>query len=333
MTRITGIAALCVAACAAAPDQSTAQQAFMSLQGTQLQGVQLQGSVASKSLLGFQFSGATLNGASLDNLRIEQGGLAAEQGGTTLRGTSLSHAHVFAQVQSGGTTTLVEYKFDDIASEDTTRYDPTQTGGTYLYTILQNVDDTGWAPACGADVDGQHVAIPMSATWNSHGDRVESSTLFTFACTTAVVAKCYRWGYRPWVTGHGDLTAAHWSCTRMARADYCGSGHSHTHDGTQINFWDSLPAPGPIDGRGSPPLGMLFEAGWNTQGAVCLSHARWLLGGPIIALGCPGRLIAPGLGLLGATVCDVVADVLGQDATSAIFDESNLNLNLDVLGL
>jgi hypothetical protein len=332
MTRITRIAALCVAACAAQPEQSTAQQAFMSMQGTQLQGVQLQGSAAGKSLLGFQLAGATLNGAPLANLRVEQGGLAAEQGGTTLRGPDLKTAHVFAQVQSGTTIALVEYKFDDVVSEDAT-YDPTHTGGTYLYSISQNVDNTGWAQACGSDLDGRRVAIPMTAVWNSHGDRVESSTLFTFGCTTGVIAKCYRWGYRPWVTGYGDLASVQWSCTRMARADYCGNGSSHTHDLTQINFWDTLPAPGPIDGRGSPPPGMLFEAGWNTGGAVCLSHARWLLGGPIIALGCPGRLLAPGLGILGATVCDTVAEVLGQNASSTIFDESNLNLNLDVLGL
>jgi hypothetical protein len=119
----------------------------------------------------------------------------------------------------------------------------------------------------------------------------------------------------------------------MARADYCGNGTSHTHESTPINFWDNLPSPGPIASRGTPPLLMLFEAGWNTQGAVCLSHARWLLGGPVIALGCPGRLIAPGLGVLGATVCDTVAEVLGQNASSSIFDDSNLNLNLDVLGL
>jgi hypothetical protein len=61
-----------------------------------------------------------------------------------------------------------------------------------------------------------------------------------------------------------------------------------------------------------------------------LSHARWLLNGPVIALGCPGRLIAPGLGILNATVCDTVAQVLGQARDAKLFDESNLHLNLDL---
>jgi len=75
----------------------------------------------------------------------------------------------------------------------------------------------------------------------------------------------------------------------------------------------------------------VFEAGWNTSGAVCLSHARWLNGGLLIALGCPGKLIAPGIGVLGATVCDTVQDVLDLNSGAMIFNESNLNANLNDL--
>src|SRR4030095_3484923 len=101
-----------------------------------------------------------------------------------------------------------------------------------------------------------------------------------------------RWGYRPWVTGYGDLVSVHQTCTRLARADYCGAGVSNTQDGAWGNVWDKLPAPGPIQSHGGllPPVGMLFEAGWNTDGAVCLSRARWLVrdGGPV-APPCPRR--------------------------------------------
>jgi len=152
-------------------------------------------------------------------------------------------------------------------------------------------------------------------------------------CTTGVIAKCYRWGYRPWVTGYGDLVALHWTCTRLARADYCGNGVSHTRDGTWINVWDNLPAPGPIQAHGGgllqlPPSGMTFEAGWSTGGAVFLSHARWTTGGNLIAQACPDRLIPPSL--LGGTVCDVVSQVLGNGSTARMFNESDLNLNLDL---
>jgi hypothetical protein len=330
---ILGIAALHLSGCAE-PAQGVVVQAYMSLQGTQLQGIQLQGEVADMTMLGFQFAGATLNGVALSNVRVEHGELVAEQNQTTLHDVALRDAHLFAQVRNIGvnppTSTIVEYRIAAVEPENPI-YDRTGTGSTFLYTLEQKVDGpTPWRSACNVDNDGKTAAIPLTATWNEHGDRVESSTLFTFGCTTGVIAKCYRWGYRPWVTGYGDLTTLHWTCTRMARADYCGNGKSHTRDGTVINFWDNAPAPGPIAARGATPLLMLFEAGWSTSGAVCLSHTRWLLAGPILALGCPDRLIAPGVGILNATVCDTVAQVLGQATSARMFDESNLNLNLDL---
>ncbi len=110
----------------------------------------------------------------------------------------------------------------------------------------------------------------------------------------------------------------------MARADYCGDGRPNTRDGTAINAWDRLPAPGPIQKHGLlPPLGMLFEAGWDTGGAVCLSRARWLLD-DVLASQCPDRLIPPGL--LGATVCDTALEVLFQQPSATMFNESYLNL-------
>jgi ADYC domain-containing protein len=330
---IASLATLGLAGCAAQAE-SVGQQAIMENQGTQLQGVQLQGSQAhGMTLVGFQYAGATLGGAALANVRVEHGELVADQGQVTLHGTDLAGAHLYAQAHDPdrpSSTAQVEYRITGVEAE-AARYDPTGTGGTYLYTLEQNVDGTGsWQPACPADSDGKRAAIPLTATWDDHGDRVESSTRFTFGCTTGVIAKCYRWGYRPWVTGHGDLVAAHWTCTRVARADYCGNGTSHTRDGTQINVWDNLPSPGPIAPHGTTPPGMLFEAGWDTGGVVCLSHARWLLDGPVIAVGCPGRLIAPGLGILDETVCDTVAQVLGQAGDATLFNESYLHLNLDL---
>jgi hypothetical protein len=252
-----------------------------------------------------------------------------------VRGLALADAHLYAQVHNitvnPPTSATVEYKITAIEAEAAV-YDQYSTGNTYLYSLSQNVDGANnWQPACLPDFDGRRAAIPIAATWNEHGDRVESSTLFTFGCTTGVIAKCYRWGYRPWLTGHGDVQTTHYICTRAARADYCGNGKSHTRDGTWINIWDNLTPP--INPQAATPPGMLFEAGWATNGAVCLSHARWLLGGPVIALGCPDRLLAPGVGILNATVCDTVAQVLGQNVNARIFNESNLNLNLDILGL
>jgi hypothetical protein len=335
MTRhhITWFAVLWLWGCASQAE-STTQQAIMENQGTQLQGIQLQGTqVQGMTMQGFQFAGATLGGAPLMNVRVEKGELVAEQNGVTLHGGALQYAHLYAQVRNTTvnppTSAVVEYQIAAVEAESS--YDPTQTGSTFLYTLTQNVDNSGsYQPACPVDTDGRRVAIPLTATWNEHGDRVESSTLFTFGCTTGVIAKCYRWGYRPWVTGYGDLVTTHWTCTRLARADYCGDGTSHTRDGTVINVWDNLAPPGPIMARGATPPGMSYESGWSTNGAVCLSHARWLLGGLTIALHCPLKLIPPGL-LLPGTVCDVVEQVLGQTTNPRMFDETNLNINLDLL--
>ena len=318
-------------------DTSMIEQGFGSeRQGTQLQGTVLQGAVAGMTMQGFLYAGATFNGAALTNVHIEKGELVANQDQTTLRDFGLAGAHLYAQVHdvmNPAVSVTIEYKIDSIVAE-TSANDPTQTGNTYLYAISQNVDGTGnWQPACDPDADGRRAAIPIAATWNEHGDRVESTTLFTFGCTTGVIAKCYRWGYRPWLAGYGDVTSTHYACTRAARADYCGNGKAHTRDGTGITIWDNLPPMGPVRTQGPTPPLMLFEAGWSTSGAVCLSHTRWLTGGLVIAAACPGRLIAPALPLIAGTVCDTTAEALGQNAGARVFNESNLNLNLDLLGL
>lgn len=331
---IVWTAALCVSGCAAEPERVTAdEQAYVSNQGTELQGLALQGAaLQGMTLQGFQRGGATLNGAPLDNLRVDRGELVAEQDQVTLRGAALAGAHLFAQARalaaSPPTAALVEYQITGIEDEAAS-YDPTQSGATYLYTLAQLVDGSAWQPACPLDLDGRRAAIPLDAIWDEHGDRIESSSLFTLGCTAGVIAKCYRWGYRPWLTDHGDLVATHWACTRLARADYCGNGVSHTRNGTAINLWDNA-SPAPIQPQGQTPVGMMFEAGWSTRGAVCLGHGRWLLGGPVIALGCPDRLIPPGLGIFNATVCDTTAQVLGQAGDARIFNESSINLDLDL---
>ncbi len=323
---MAGVAVLSVSACASdivalsSSEQASTQLWPLQLQGMQLQGMQLQG----MTMQGFQFARASLGGAPLGNLRVENGELVAEQDQATLRGAALVGAHLYAQVGDDEAdppvTVLVEYRITDIAEEDP-KYDPTYTGSTFLYTLEQDVDHTGvWQPACRPDLDGRGVAIPVAATWNAQGDRVESSSLFTLGCTTGVIAKCYRWGYRPWVTGYGDLAAMHWACTRLARADYCGDGVSHTEDGTWINLWDNLPPPGPIQQHGArTPDGMQFEAGWNTEGAVCLSRTRWKSQMKPVSRTCPQRRMSASR---AKKICDTVEDALDNGLTVLLFNES-----------
>jgi ADYC domain-containing protein len=333
MTRsgIICVAALCALSCTAEVIETSAgeqastllqsrQQQGTQLQGTQLQGTQLQG----MTMQGFQVAEATLGGVALVNLRIEGGEVVAEQDRVTLRGTSLIGAHLYAQVENlevdPPVTALVEYRIANIIAEDP-KYDPTYTGSTFLYTLEQNVDHTdAWQPACPVDFDGRRVAIPIAATWNAHGDRVESSSQFTFGCTTGVIAKCYRWGYRPWLTAYGDLAAMHWACTRLARADYCGDGVPHTRDGTWVNVWDDLDAPGPIESHGLHVLaGMSFEAGWNTEGAECLSRTRWKADMKLIVRTCPDRRMKSDR---VKKFCDNVEDAREHGLEVLLFNES-----------
>jgi hypothetical protein len=313
---------------------STAEQSSVKRQGMEMQGMEMQGmEMQGMEMQGMRLEGVTMSGDTLRHVRVVKGELFADRGSNTLRGTQLIGARLEAQVRNVSvnppTSAVAQYRITDIDREDD-RFDPTGTRNTYLYTLEQFVpDDNTWRSACPADDDGRRVAIPIAAIWDERGNRIESSTMFTFGCTTGVIAKCYRWGYRPWVTGYGDLVSMHQTCTRVARADYCGNGVSHTRNGTSINIWDRLPPPGPIQRHGFlPPLGFWFEAGWNTGGAVCMSTARWLLDdGLALAQLCPDRLVPPGL--LLPTVCDTITAVFLFDPNAKIFNESNLLNILD----
>jgi ADYC domain-containing protein len=326
---VLGIAALGTSACSVEPARQVDDQPLMQMQNSGLQGVVLQGALLhGMTMQGFRFAGATLNGAALSNFRLENGELVGEQSSVTLRGTALANAHLFAEAQNNTAhppqNAVVEYRITAIAAEDPI-YDPTHTGNTFLYTLEQNIDNTGtWQPACAPDHDGRRVAIPLADVWDDKGNRNSSAPLFTLACTTSAIADCYRWGYRPWVTGFGNLKSEHWGCTRLARADYCGDGTNHTLDGTMINIWDNLPPPGPIQAHGTTPPGMSFEAAWDQTGALCLSHARWAFNGSVVAAACPNKLHPPGSG--SPSVCDDAAQgMMVSGSPLRLFNESAIN--------
>ncbi len=118
---------------------------------------------------------------------------------------------------------------------------------------------------------------------------------FMFACTSGVIAKCIRWGYRPWKTVNGQpLADYHQACTRMARADYCGDGVSHTENGTLIDMFDHLQIQKrtPFDLK-SP---MLFDGAWTPNGAYCIGKQRWFHLGELQTFpSCQGKFKLPDL--------------------------------------
>lgn len=350
MTRLLlSLLTLSLAACAGEAQRYVAEPATATaplvvdqggqMQGGQMQGGQMQGGQMQGAPLGGQdagvedplahsYAGMTLGGSALEAVRIERGALVAERTvplhgksaslttRETLRGTQLAGAELQA-VTSAGVT--LRHRIAEVLAED---------GDTFLYRVEQQNTDGTWSTWCAADAAGAAAAIPVAAVFDKSGSRHESTTRFTFGCTSGAIAKCYRWGYKPWMEHPSSSTVMrelHWACTRLARADYCGDGTPHTRDGTLINVWDTLSNPGPIQQHGEPMDGMLFEAGWSTRGAVCLSKQRWLTLSPDVAAACPDRLIAPGAAVGTATVCESPAEAQSFGADVQLFNESQLN--------
>jgi hypothetical protein len=157
---------------------------------------------------------------------------------------------------------------------------------TYLYSILYRNPVSGhWQDYCQRDRNHVSKAIPLSGYWDQSGNHIEDEHI-TFACTSGVLAKCVRLGYKPWKTVKGQpLRSYHQACTRMVRADYCGNGRSHTKDGTLIDIYDRMG----IQTR-TPASGMAFEAAWSPNGAVFINRTRWPESLAQLRKECPERL-------------------------------------------
>lgn len=113
--------------------------------------------------------------------------------------------------------------------------------------------------------------IFIEGAWDEQGNHVPKPGTMTFSCSSGVIAKCVQWGYAPWIVGH----ELHQTCTRAARADYCGTGASWTRNGTTINLYDSLGVQ-----VSTPSQSLSFEAGWGPAGAVCVSAPRFRISTP-----------------------------------------------------
>jgi hypothetical protein len=278
-----------------------------------------------------------------DSAQPVQVNLAAR--GATLRkthfsGTDFQGVTLRGLLDTGaGTERAMDFRIAEVKPEDPAQepktLPPGARGWTWLYRLEVRVPRKGWQTACAPDPKGATVALPVGAVWPRNGKRQASTTRFTFSCTAGAVAKCYRWGYRPWYLDPADpklFERVHVGCTRMARADYCGDGMPHTKAGTTIFEWDNLQPPiaTPL---GQVPTTMMFESGWAACGAICLSKFRWQQL-RAICFGIPSCLYRPPVagaarGQLVANVCDTQAEAeqlgkqLGRDVR--LFNLSNVN--------
>ena len=240
------------------------RQAGYGLQGRGLQGRGLQGSDTAVATV-LQVS---LGGAPVTDVHLAGTALVGTLGGTLIAGTDFIGATVTQQNPDGSTF---------VSTIENVQADPQDPAGeVLLYTLTTPNAGTGAVEnLCAPDPWGQQWATPVAGTWDSTGAHIDSPTQFMFGCTSGVVAKCIRWGYRPWKSVSGvSLADYHQACTRMARADYCGDGTSHTVSGTLIDLYDDLR----IQVKSPPDLlsPLVFDAAWTPQGAYCVTKDRWL---------------------------------------------------------
>ena len=132
---------------------------------------------------------------------------------------------------------------------------------------------TRWRPLCETHSDGTQHALFIAGRQQADGRVLEDADAFAVSCTSGALAKCRRFGYDP--EGHDaqqrPLRDAYNACIRMVRADYGGGGVPHTQNGRLIDVYDDL-------GVQKPDMApdQHFEAGWTSQGAVCVHHPRVL---------------------------------------------------------
>jgi hypothetical protein len=140
--------------------------------------------------------------------------------------------------------------------------DLTAVGGPVFLHHFVIKDRTGrLVDLCTPDSTGRSLGFPVP----------DGEGGFNMTCTSGVIGKCIRWGYRPWneTPGGPPLRALHRACVYMARADYGGDGRPSTRENTAIYVCDRY---GVRPCQENAPL--KFEAAWGTAGAVCVARPR-----------------------------------------------------------
>lgn len=248
----------------------------------------------SLQLVGRDLNGQTLNGNELagrrlDHVRFDSAKIGGEAAAASIDGSALEvkdargrryiGAHVIGssfvgRVEDGSEVTL------RIEGEESSR---DEWRDVHRYTVVYDTKE-GSKPLCGLDSEGKPVhALAMAGRWDYRegieggGSHIDDPAVFTFACEGYVIAKCVHMGYVPWRMalacrkGAGcertTLASAHQACTRMLRADYCGDGVSHTHDGVLVNAYDAM-------GIRADSEPWAIEAEWSEKGARCAVASR-----------------------------------------------------------
>jgi hypothetical protein len=264
------------------PCQGEAPRRMVWPQGTLLWGTSREAPEVETStvLASVDLGHAQRGGTVLKDLRLERGRLVSASAkpeeliGAVLQGTA-----------SGGQPVEVALCGAEAAPED--------PGMVWHRIEVWNAKKAAWENPCIATQRvPQPRALAVQGIWDGSGARREVAGKFTFACENGALAKCIGWGYKPWQSKDGrSLADLHQACTRMARADYCGDGRSHTREDNPIDMYDDL---GVLTrtteaSAGWAPERASFEAAWGPDGALCVARTRDGRSVESVLAECPGR--------------------------------------------
>ncbi|MDC0711181.1 ADYC domain-containing protein [Stigmatella sp. ncwal1] len=239
------------------------------LNGRNVNGRNVNGPWMNQMLVSVRYEGAVREGMGLPMkaLWLEGSALHGVGRGEELSGQDLVKLHLVGNLEDGSTLPL---RIDGVTQGSGVDQD------VWSYDVsFQDTKTGAWHPIC-TTADGAALkAIPLEGTWNykqgveGGGSKIHDNTVFTFACDGAALAKCVRFGYKPWQSVEGvSLEEHHQACTRLIRADFCGDGTSYTQDGNWVNLYDTQSVQ-----TDSEPW--VAEAEWTSQGASCFtSHTR-----------------------------------------------------------
>jgi hypothetical protein len=286
----------------------------------QVAGQEMSTVLASVQLRGAQLNGKVLKDVSLKGGRLETSSRAPEQ----LVGT------IFQGKASDGQPVEVA-----VCDAQPTPEDPSQVW--YRIQLWNTVSGTWESPCIATGRVPSPRALAVPGVWDERGARQEMASTFTFACENGAIAKCADWGYKPWAKKEGrSLADLHQACTRMARADYCGDGRSHTREDNGIDVYDSLKVmTRTTESSAAWDVSRAsFEAAWSPDGAACLSRTREGQAVETVMAECPGRFELARKELGEGDACTVVrkgaraeAAVLrnhsyGQDEQASVLGEA-----------
>lgn len=242
-----------------------------------------------------------LNGLSVNSVRVRAMSAAGQRAdGRTFRFAPLADGRIAAVSDDGlvvlspaevsGATLTARLEDGSAAKYRIDSMDLDAVPGVPLY-LLSYFDGSVFSPACGTDSAGYYApagapipALALSDTWSLQSGRTQpDATAVTFSCVSAALGTCVIWGYKRWtrqteclspndrsICNDQDLSYAHQACTRLVRADYCGTGFPHTVGGTSLAVYD------PFSLRSRPEAaGLSLEAEWRSDGAHCVRFTRF----------------------------------------------------------